>query len=68
MGGREDIARLRVAYGILLDPDAVAAAPSGRVIEVDSARPPSFLEMRTTVIGELRKAPDAHGVEIRVDG
>jgi hypothetical protein len=65
MGGREEIAKLRAAYGVLLDPDAV---PSDRAIEVDSTQPPSFREICTTVADELREVPDAHGIEIRVDG
>ena len=63
--GAEEIAKLRAAYGVLFDPDA---ASSSRAIEVDSVRPPSFQEMRVGVADELRKAPGALGVEIRVDG
>jgi hypothetical protein len=65
MEGREEIAKLRAVYGVLLDPDA---APADRAIEVDSARPPSFQEMRSTIARELDKASGAHGVEIRADG
>jgi hypothetical protein len=56
---------LRAAYDVLLDHDA---APSGRRIDVDSARPPSFTELAATVADELRGVPDGRGVEIRVDG
>jgi hypothetical protein len=64
MGGQE-IAKLRVSYDVLLDPDA---ARSDHVIDVDAARPPNFREMRKAVADRLRRAPDAQGVEIRVGG
>jgi hypothetical protein len=65
VAGPGEIAKLRAAYGILLDPDAEAA---DRTIEVESAQPLSFQAMRAAVDYELRKAPDTYGVEIRVDG
>lgn len=60
-----EVAKLRATYGVLLDPDA---GPADRAIEVESARPPSFQAMRAAIADELRKAPEAHAVEIRIDG
>jgi len=61
----EKIAKLRDSYDVLLDPDA---APSGRAIDVDSARPPSLTELFASIADELRGVPDGRGIEIRVDG
>ena len=60
-----EIAKLRAAYGVLLDPDV---GDGDQAVEVESVQPLVSQAMRAAVDHELREAPGSRGVEIRVGG